>query len=125
MKNRYLIGVLVFVMVTALGAAFYLDDGTSLKGAIVPPSVDLRIDNTDGPLSVTSGTRYRLSWTATSGSACRFDANSGSPQTVSAAGQRYLTADRNKTHILTCTKQKSSKSDSVTVNIAASSPSAP
>lgn len=80
------------------------------------PTVDLKVNSSDGPISVVYGSSVTLTWTSSSANSCQasgdwtgYKSTSGS-QTVS-----NLTSS--KTYTLTCSGSAGSVSDNVTVNI--------
>lgn len=101
-------------------------------GYIPPPTVDIKANNSDGPITVASGASTSLSWTSTNASSCTASifapgawpvGNSGS--TINWSGSRptsgyqatSLIGPFSVKYILTCTSSSGvTVSDSVTVN---------
>ena len=82
------------------------------------PSVDIKADSSDGPISISYNTAATLSWTSSNASSC--DASgawSGSKLLNDSQSTGNLTSS--KTYTLTCTNSNSgySTNDSVTVNV--------
>lgn len=82
------------------------------------PSVDLRVNNSQGPITIVSGSSATLSWTSSNADSCTASGSwSGSKATNGSESTGSLTSSR--TYTLICTGLGGSASDSVTVNIEA------
>lgn len=81
------------------------------------PTVDLKANNSDGPISIAYGGSVTLSWNSTNANSCSASGNwSGTKGTSGSESMANLTSS--KTHTLSCTGATGSASDSVTVNVA-------
>jgi hypothetical protein len=81
------------------------------------PTVDLRVNGSNGPLSLSSPASYILSWTSTNSASCTASgswsgaqATNGSQSVSNVGGGMY-------TYTFTCSNPSGSASDSVTVNV--------
>ena len=80
------------------------------------PTVDIKANDSNGPIYIDSGTAATLKWTSTNATACGASGGwSGSKPTNGTQSTGALT--NQTTFTLTCTNGNSSSSDSVTVNI--------
>jgi len=82
-----------------------------------PPTVDLQINNSQGPLSQTAPGGYTLSWTSTNASSCSASGNWSGAQSVSGSQGYSNIAAGTYTYTLTCTNPTGSASDSVTAYV--------
>ena len=90
---------------------------TTTYRATVAPTVDLRVNSSNGPLSLGAPAGYTLSWTSTNAAACSASGNwSGAQATNSSQAYSSVTAGT-YTYTLTCTNPSGSASDSVTVYV--------
>ena len=81
------------------------------------PTVDLRVNSTNGPLNVGAPGSYTLSWTSTNAAACTASGSwSGSQLTNGSQPYSSISAGA-YTYSITCTNPSGSASDSVTVNV--------
>ena len=81
----------------------------------LPPSVDLKANNQDGTIRLTSPAQYTLSWTSTNADTCSASGNwSGSKSQTGSSNYSGITVGT-FTHTLTCSNPIGSASDSVTV----------
>lgn len=93
------------------------------------PTVDLRVNGGNGPLTITSGQSVTLSWTTTLATSCTASASvatagwSGSKVINGSQSSGALTSSRNFT--LNCTGTGGSRSDTVTVSTSVSPPPPP
>lgn len=81
-------------------------------------SVDLRVNGSDGPLSIASGSSANLSWTSTNATSCAV-ASGGLVSTATSGSQSTGNIIASTTYSITCTGIGGSSSDSVTVNVSA------
>ena len=94
----------------------------------VAPTVDLKIDGIDGPLTIASGATSTLSWITTNApSTCTaFDAWSGSKNPAGGSEITFpLTGPATSTYTLLCTNTAGTSTDSVIVNVEAPVPPPP
>ena len=81
----------------------------------LPPSVDLKANNQDGTIRLTSPAQYSLSWTSTNADTCSASGNwSGSKSQTGSSNYSGITVGT-FTYTLTCSNPIGSASDSVTV----------
>ncbi len=82
----------------------------------LPPTVDLKVNSSDGPITIPSGSSATLSWSSLGADSCEaFGDWSGTKATSGSQSTGKLT--NSKTYILTCTNANGSVSDNVTVNL--------
>ncbi|MCE5208072.1 MAG: hypothetical protein LLG42_07130, partial [Chloroflexi bacterium] len=83
-----------------------------------PPTVDLKVNNLDGPLTFVSPANFTLSWISQDAASCSATSSDGSwTGNVTLAGNHLLqgVATETYTYTITCSNQQRSASDSVTV----------
>lgn len=81
----------------------------------LPPSVDLKANNQDGTIRLTSPAQYTLSWTSTNADTCSASGNwSGSKSLTGSSNYSGITVGTFN-YTLTCSNPIGSASDSVTV----------
>ncbi len=89
-------------------------DSVRVNVASSTPSVNLKVNNSDGPISIASGASATLTWTSSSVTSCTAsNAWSGSKALNNANGESTGNLTTSKTYTLTC----GSVSDSVTVDV--------
>lgn len=89
---------------------------TSFRSA-PPPTVDLKINNTNGPISLSAPGSYTLSWMSNNAASCTASGSwSGSMATSASQAINNVSAGA-YTYTLTCTNPSGSASDSVTANV--------
>ncbi len=80
------------------------------------PTVDLKADNSDGPITIGYGEDTQLSWTSTDADSCTASGDwSGDKGTSGSEWKNNLTED--KTYNITCTGEGGSASDSVKIYV--------
>jgi hypothetical protein len=87
-----------------------------------PPVVDLKVNNTDGPLTLISPANFTLSWISRDATNCSAVSSNGSwVGNVVIAGNQPISGVPTGTHTytITCSNQYESASDSVTVVVVA------
>ena len=85
-----------------------------------PPTVDIKANNSDGPITIDYNTSATLSWTSTNATSCSASGNwSGSKDTSGSENTGNLISS--KTYTITCTGPGGSATDSVTVNVSSQS----
>lgn len=84
----------------------------------VPPVVDLKVNGSNGPLSLVSGAMRNFSWTSSNATSCTAASGDGWSGAKATSGAESLPANVTTSHILTCTGPGGINSDSVQVNIA-------
>ncbi len=90
------------------------------------PTVDIKANGSDGPLTVAYNTAVTLTWTSTTTTSCVTTTNNWPNDTLSTSGSQTtggLTS--NQTYSLQCTGPGGTASDSVTVQVSAPPPPAP
>lgn len=90
---------------------------TSFRSAPAP-TVDLKVNSTNGPLNTTPPGSYTLSWTSTNAAACTASGNWSGAQITNGTQAYSNIASGVYTYTLTCTNPSGSVNDSVTVNVA-------
>jgi hypothetical protein len=83
-----------------------------------PPTVDLKVNNSDGPLTLVSPADYTLSWSSQNATSCSAMSSDGNwTGSVSVSGNRFLGGAGIGTHTytITCSNLYETSSDSVTV----------
>lgn len=89
-------------------------------GSVTPPgtsvpTVDIKANNSNGPITITNGQLVQLSWTTTNATNCTSSNAWSGARTVTGNQSVYPTVA--STYVLTCTGPGGSVSDSVSVNI--------
>lgn len=82
------------------------------------PTVDLRVNGTNGPFNTSAPGAYSLGWTSTNAASCTAGGNWSGAQATSGAQAYSNISSGVYTYSLTCTNPSGSASDSVTVNVA-------
>lgn len=86
----------------------------------LPPVVDLQIDGSDGPLTLTAPASYLLSWSSTRSDSCTASSSDGRwSGAVSLVGNQALSSipRGNYTYSITCQNLSGSASDTVSVQV--------
>lgn len=92
----------------------YVNDGSC---GTPPPTVDIKFNNSDGPVNILSGASGIISWTVTNATSC-VASNGWSGSKNSGGGNEGSGAlDDTVTYVLTCTGAGGTDDDSVTVNM--------
>ncbi|MBI4359253.1 MAG: hypothetical protein HY577_01595 [Candidatus Nealsonbacteria bacterium] len=87
-----------------------------LVQAQLPPTVDIKANGSDGPVTIGYNTAATLSWTSTNATSCSASGNwSGAKSTSGSESSGNLT--NSATYTITCTGAGGTASDSVTVNV--------
>lgn len=81
------------------------------------PTVDIQINNTQGPLSQTAPGGYSLNWTSTNAFSCTASGSWNGATSVSGSQAYNNVSTGTYTYTLTCTNPAGSASDSVTANV--------
>ncbi len=99
------------------GNIFYGQDMSfTTKCVTVLPTVDIKVNNSDGPVSVAYNSTATLSWTSTNATSCNAYGNwSGTKSTSGSESTGVLTYSNNYT--ISCAGQGGTVTDSVTVNV--------
>jgi hypothetical protein len=94
-----------------------------ILACVAPPTVDIKANSSDGPITIAYNTSATLSWTSSNATSCYASGGwSGSKSISGSESTGNLTSS--KTYTITCTGSGGSVSDSVTVNVEASTLSA-
>lgn len=93
----------------------YPPSTTNTPPTVQVPTVDVKANNSNGPITVTSGQSVQLIWTSANTTNC-IASNSWSG-TKNITGNQYVYPILNSNYVLTCTGPGGSASDSVAVNI--------
>jgi len=80
-----------------------------------PPTVDIKTNNSDGPITIAYNTSASLTWTSTNANSC-YASNAWSGAKATSGSQLTGNLTSLKTYTITCTGSGGSASDSVTVN---------
>ena len=83
----------------------------------VAPTVDLRVNSSNGPLYLGAPAGYTLSWTTTNAAACSASGSWSGAQSTNSSQAYGSVAAGTYTYTLTCTNPSGSASDSVTVYV--------
>jgi hypothetical protein len=81
------------------------------------PTVDLKVNNSDGPLSLSEPAGYTLTWTSTNAASCTASEDWSGAQKTAGSLAFSNVAGGSYTYTLTCDNPSGSASDSVTVNV--------
>ncbi|MBA4383286.1 MAG: hypothetical protein C0410_00980 [Anaerolinea sp.] len=103
--------------ITASGGYVDFRAVTTSYRASPPPTVDIQINNTQGPLSQTAPGGYTLNWTSTNASTCTASGNWSGAKTGSGSQAYGNVTAGTYTYTLTCTNPSGSASDSVTAYV--------
>ena len=106
--------------ITCTGAGGSASDSVTVNvsGQPIPPTVDIKANGSDGPITIDYNTSATLSWTSTNADSCTASGDwSGSKPTSGSEDTGNLTSS--KTYVITCTGAGGSASDSVTIYVGA------
>ena len=81
------------------------------------PTVDLKVNNLNGPLNLSTPASYTLSWTSTNAAACSASGSWSGAQATSGSQAYSNIGTGSYTYSITCTNPTGSATDSVTVNV--------
>jgi outer membrane protein assembly factor BamB len=98
------------------GALVALESSVTVQAPQPLPTVDLKVNNSDGPISVTLPTTITLTWTSQNASSCTASGSWSGSKSTSGSQSISLSSAGTYTYTLTCTNSSGSSSDSVTVN---------
>jgi hypothetical protein len=82
-----------------------------------PPTIDIQINNSQGPLSQTAPGSYTLDWTSTNASTCTASGDWSGSKTISGSQAYGNVASGTYSYTLTCSNPAGSASDSVTTYV--------
>ena len=110
MSNKQKILIITFAVLVSVIPVIIL--------ACVPPTVDIKANGSDGPITIPYNTSAALTWTSTDAASCYASGSwSGTKSISGSESTGNLTSS--KTYTITCTGAYGSASDSVTVNVGA------
>ena len=81
------------------------------------PTVDLRVNNSNGPLNLASPASYNLTWTSSNAASCSASSSWSGAQATNGSQAFTGIASGSYTYTITCTNPTGSAVDSVTVNV--------
>ena len=81
------------------------------------PTVDLKVNASNGPLNLSSPASYTLSWTSTNAAVCSASGGWSGNQVTNGSQAYSNVATGSYTYTITCTNPNGSASDSVMVNV--------
>ena len=103
---------------TCNGAGGSASDSVAVNVFPPAPSVDIKANNSDGPITISYNTSANLSWTSTNATSCTASGSwSGSKATSGSQSTGTLSGPNTYTYTLTCTGAGGSVNDPVTVNV--------
>ena len=103
--------------ITATGGYVDVRAVTTVYRTTPAPTVDLKVNNSNGPLNLGNPANYTLSWTSTNAASCSA-AGSWSGAQATNGSQAYSNVGTGSyTYTITCTNPTGSASDSVSVNV--------
>jgi hypothetical protein len=93
-------------------------NSASCSAPVAPPTVDLKINGSNGPLSLTKGDTKNTTWAVSNATSCTASSNDGFFGNKSVpSGSESLPANTTSNHTLSCTGPGGTGSDSVQVNV--------
>jgi hypothetical protein len=110
-------GIYPYTMTCNNGHGAVASDSVTVT-VVNPPTVDLKVNNLDGPLTLVSPASFTLSWISRDAKSCSAASSDGSwTGNVILAGNHLLqkVTTGTYTYTITCSNQQRSASDSVTV----------
>lgn len=122
-QTNMAVGTYVYTMNCQNAAGTVVSDTVTVTVINAPPTVDLKVDSSDGPISKTIVPGYyTLSWTSTNAATCTASTN---PSYVDWTGSVSFNGSKDLNnvpwgtyvHTITCTNAAGSATDSVTVTI--------
>jgi len=81
------------------------------------PTVDLRVNNSNGPLNLADPASYNLTWTSTNAASCSASNSWSGAQATNGSQAFSGIASGTYTYTITCTNPAGSAVDSVTINV--------
>jgi len=85
------------------------------QSCIIPPTVDIKANKSDGPITVSNGDSVSLSWTSSRADSCEASSQWSGTKATSGTESAVITASP-EIFIITCTNAGDTAVDSVTVN---------
>ena len=81
------------------------------------PTVDIKANNSDGPVSLTSLANYTLSWVSSNTNTCSASGSWSGSKSINGSEYNFNVGQGSYTYSINCSNQYGSASDSVTVNV--------
>jgi hypothetical protein len=103
--------------ITASGGYVDIRAVTTTYRSTAIPTVDLKVNNTNGPVSQSIPGNYTLSWTSTNAAGCSASGSWSGSKGISGSQAISNVAAGTYTYVLTCTNPNGSASDSVTAYV--------
>jgi hypothetical protein len=91
---------------------------TTTYRSTAAPTVDLRVNSSNGPLNTSAPGAYTLSWTSTNAASCAASGNWSGAQATNSSQAYSNISSGVYTYTLTCSNPSGSASDSVSVTVA-------
>ncbi|MEW5805616.1 MAG: hypothetical protein AB1721_02745 [Patescibacteria group bacterium] len=85
--------------------------------SIQPPTVDIKANGSDGPVSLTAPADYTLSWTSANAETCSASGSWSGSKAINGSESRNNVSQGSYTYTITCSNSVGSATDSVTVNV--------
>lgn len=82
-----------------------------------PPTVDLKVNGSDGPITLTAPANYTLSWTSSNANTCTASGSWAGTKSLNGSEAQNNVPQGTYTYTLTCSNNFGSASDSVTVYV--------
>lgn len=108
--------------ITATGGYVDFRAVTTTFRSTPAPTVDIKVNGTDGPLNLFPMANYSLSWTSTNAAACSASGNWSGEQATNGSQLFTNIISGSYTYTITCTNPSGSASDHVTINVAGNPP---
>ena len=104
---------------TCTGSEGEVSDSVTVNvpGGDPTPTVDLKANGSNGPITIPSGSSADLSWTSTNATSCNASGDWSGSKNISGGSQSTGSLNSNSLYSLTCTGSGGADSDSVTVNV--------
>lgn len=103
--------------ITASGGYVDFRAVTTVYRTTPAPTVDLKVNSSNGPLNVGAPGSYTLSWTSTNAASCSASGSWSGAQATNSSQAYSNVAAGAYTYSITCTNPAGSATDSVTVNV--------
>src|SRR3989344_1313670 len=85
--------------------------------AINPPTVDIKANGSDGPITIPYNTSATLAWTTTNSSSCTASGDWSGSKSATGGSESTGNLTASKTYTITCSGPNTSRNDSVIVNV--------
>jgi|GEM_PF-3476770 len=105
--------------ITCTGAGGTASDSVVVTIAVgTLPAVDISANNSNGPITITSGSSAELRWTSANATSCTASGGWSGQKALFSTSEFTGSLTTNKTFIITCANTYGTATDSVTVNVA-------